>query len=276
MRRRPIPSKGAGSAVLLLVHQDLAALFDLSGRVAIVTGGSRGLGRAIALGFAEAGANVVVASRRLDACQAVVAEIEALGGEGMAVAVRMQEPTEVTVLVDATIARFGSLDIVVNNAATVLDRTIDTLEASTFQGAFTTNLLGPLLLVQAAKPHLAAGGHGAIVNVISIAANAGSPGRYLYPPVKAGLAQATRSLARDLGPTGIRVNAVSPGTFRTDMVMKAYDEATLERSVRNAPVGRIAEPRDRRPGAAPGQRRGLVHHRHRPHRRRRRHLLIPC
>ena len=226
------------------MHHDLASLFDLSGRVAIVTGGSRGLGRAIALGFAEAGAKVVVASRKLDACQAVVDEIEAIGGEGLAVAVRMQEPAEVSALVDAAVAQFDSLDIVVNNAATVLDRTIDTLDHDTFQGAFTTNLLGPLLLVQAAKPHLTASGHGAIVNVISIAANAGSPGRYLYPPVKAGLAQATRSLARDLGPSGIRVNAVSPGTFRTDMVTKAYDDATLERIGRSAPVGRIAEPRE--------------------------------
>lgn len=226
------------------MHPDLASLFDLSGRVAIVTGGSRGLGRAIALGFAEAGAKVVVASRKLDACEAVAAEIVALGSEALAVAARMQEPTDVTALVDETVARFGRLDIVVNNAATVLDRTIDGLDPAAFHGAFTTNLLGPLLLVQAAKAHLAASGHGSIVNVLSIAAGAGSPGRYLYPPAKAGLAQATRSLARDLGPSGIRVNAVSPGTFRTDMVTKAYDDATLERIARMAPLGRIGDPRE--------------------------------
>ncbi len=226
------------------MHQDLSSLFDLSGRVAIVTGGSRGLGRAIALAFAEAGGSVVVASRKLDACQAVVAEIEALGGHGLAVAVRMQDPDEVTGLVEATMGRFGRLDVVVNNAATVLDRTIDSLEPGSFDGAFTTNLLGPLLLVQAAKPHLAAGGHGSIVNVISVAASFGTPGRYLYPPVKAALAQATRSLARDLGPLGIRVNAVSPGTFRTDMVTKAYDDEVLDRIARTAPLGRIGEPRE--------------------------------
>ncbi len=216
--------------------------FDLTGRVAIVTGGSRGLGRAVALGFAQAGASVVVASRKLDACAAVVAEIEAGGGQGLAVAARMQDPAEVAALVDAAVVRFGRLDIVVNNAATVLDRGIDALDESAFIGAFTTNLLGPLLLVQHALPHLAAGGHGSVINIVSIAAHAGSPGRYLYPPVKAALAQATRSLARDLGPQAIRVNAISPGTFRTDMVTKAYDDATLARIGRMAPLGRIAEP----------------------------------
>jgi NAD(P)-dependent dehydrogenase (short-subunit alcohol dehydrogenase family) len=218
--------------------------FDLTGRVAVVTGGSRGLGRAVALAFAQAGAAVVVASRKLDACAAVVGEIEAGGGQSLAATVRMQEPAEVAALVDQTVAHYGRLDIVVNNAATVLDRKIDVLDESAFVGAFTTNLLGPLLLVQQAVPHLAAGGHGSVINIVSIAAHAASPGRYLYPPVKAALAQATRSLARDLGPQGIRVNAISPGTFRTDMVTKAYDDATLDRIGRNNPLGRIAEPEE--------------------------------
>ena len=224
------------------MHPDLSAQFDLSGRVAIVTGGSRGLGRALALGFAKAGARVVVASRKADACQRVVDEIEAIGGVALARPVRMQDPSEVRTLVDATIERFGRLDIVVNNAATVLDRTITTLDETAFVGAFTTNLLGPLLLVQAAVPHLAASGHGSVINIVSIAVSASSPGRYLYPPVKAGLAQATRSLARDLGPQGIRVNAISPGTFRTDMVTKAYDDEALNRIGRMNAIGRIAEP----------------------------------
>jgi NAD(P)-dependent dehydrogenase (short-subunit alcohol dehydrogenase family) len=226
------------------VHPSLSALFDLSGRVAIVTGGSRGLGRAVALGFAEAGASVVLASRKLDACQEVADEIEAAGGAALAAEVRMQEPDGVHALVDQTVEHFGRLDIVVNNAATVLDRTLDRVEPSTFEGAFATNLLGPLLLVQAAVPHLAAGGHGSVINVLSIAAFAGSPGRYLYPPVKAALGQTTRTLARDLGPLGIRVNAISPGTFLTDMVAKAYDEPTRERMARTTPLGRIGDPRE--------------------------------
>lgn len=224
------------------MHSDLERLFDLTGRVAVVTGGSRGLGRAMALGLAKAGAAVVIASRKLDGCQAVCDEVVALGGRAHAVAVRMGEPEDIRALIDATVERFGRLDIVVNNAATVLDRSLDALEPSTFVGAFTTNLLGPLLLLQAAKPHLAAGGVGAVVNICSIAMEGGTPDRYYYPPVKAALAQATKSLALDLGPLGIRVNAISPGTFRTDMVTKAFDDDELTRRSGALPLGRIGDP----------------------------------
>jgi NAD(P)-dependent dehydrogenase (short-subunit alcohol dehydrogenase family) len=224
------------------MHTDLAALFDLTGRCAVVTGGSRGLGRAMAIGFAKAGADVVVASRKLESCQHVVAEVEALGGRGLAVAARMQEPDDVDSLVAAAVERFGGISIVVNNAATVLDRPLDGVEPVTFAGAFTTNLLAPMLLVQAARPHLAASGHGAVLNIISIAADRATPNRYYYPPVKAALAQVTRSMARDLAGEGIRVNAISPGTFRTDMVTKAFDERTLDAVARSTPLGRIGDP----------------------------------
>jgi NAD(P)-dependent dehydrogenase (short-subunit alcohol dehydrogenase family) len=224
------------------VHPDLERLFDLSGRVALVTGGSRGLGRAMAIGLAQAGAAVVVASRKLDACQAVVDEIAALGGRGLAVAVRMQEPDEVRALVDASVGHFGRLDVVVNNAATVLDRTLEALDAEAFVGAQTVNLLGPMLLVQAAAPHLAEGGHGSVINISSIAASRATPTRYLYPPIKAALVQVTRSLAAHLGPQGVRVNAIMPGTFLTDMVRKAYDDEARARTARTVPLGRLAEP----------------------------------
>lgn len=224
------------------MHERLEPLFDLSDRVAIVSGASRGLGRAMAIGLAQAGASVVVASRRLDACQLVVDEIAADGGGAVAAAVRMQEPEEVAALVASTIERFGRIDVVVNNAATVLDRGIDSVDSATFMGAFGTNLLGPLLLVQAARPSLAASGHGSIINIVSIAASAASPGRYLYPPVKAALAQVTRSLARDLAAEGVRVNAISPGTFRTDMVQKAFDDTTIDRIASATPLGRVADP----------------------------------
>lgn len=224
------------------MHSDISRLADLSGRVALVTGGSRGLGRAMSLGFAKAGAAVVVASRKADACESVVAELNAIGGQGLAVAVRMQEPDEVRALVDAAVARFGRLDIVVNNAATVLDRTLDALTPDAFRGAFDTNLLGPMLLVQAAVPHLAANGVGSVINISSIAAVRATPTRYLYPPVKSAMLQVTRSLAVHLAPQRIRVNAIMPGTFRTDMVEKAYSPEQLEGTARMTPLGRVADP----------------------------------
>jgi NAD(P)-dependent dehydrogenase (short-subunit alcohol dehydrogenase family) len=224
------------------MHADLAELFDLTGRVAIVTGGSRGLGRAMAIGLAQAGATVVAASRKQDACDAVVDEIEAFGGHALAVATRMQEAVDIAALVDATVAHFGRLDIVVNNAGTVLDRSLDNLDPSSFIGAMSTNLLGPMLLVQAARPHLAATGKGVVLNISSIAGHRGSAGRYLYPPAKAALMQVTKSLALDLASEGIRVNAIAPGTFRTDMVEKAFDEKLQARIAGATPLGRIAEP----------------------------------
>ena len=218
------------------------SLFDLTGRVALVTGSSRGLGRAVARGFARAGAAVVICSRKLEACEETVAEITAEGGTAHAVAVNMSDPAAPTLLVDATVGRFGRLDILVNNAATVLDRPLHRVEADTFNGAFGTNLLAPFLLVQAARPHLAASGHGAVINILSIAMAAGSPDRYYYPAIKAALAQATQSMALDLGPEGIRVNAISPGTFRTDMVTKAYSAETLTARAAANPLGKIGDP----------------------------------
>jgi NAD(P)-dependent dehydrogenase (short-subunit alcohol dehydrogenase family) len=225
------------------MHTQLTDLFSLNGRVAIVTGGSRGLGRAMALGLAQAGASVVIASRKREACEAVVDEIKAInqGGRGFAVPTRMQEPDDITALVAATVGEFGRLDIVINNAGTVLDRGLDNLDTASFIGALSTNLLGPLLMVQASRPHLAASGNGAVVNIASIAMSSGSRGRYLYPPAKAALAQVTRSLALDLASEKIRVNAISPGTFRTDMVEKVFDEKTMGRIASATPLGRIAE-----------------------------------
>ena len=224
------------------MHDRLATLFDLTGRCAIVTGGSRGLGRAMAIGLADAGALVVVASRKLDAGEALVAEIRSTGGEAAAVSVNMSDPNAPRTVVEGALAAFGRIDVVINNAATVLDRALENLDASAFVGAFTTNLLAPMLLIREARPHLAASGHGAVVNIVSIAMEGSSPGRYLYPPVKAGLAQVTKTLARDLAPDGIRVNAISPGTFRTDMVTKAFDDRILARVASSTPLGRIGDP----------------------------------
>ena len=216
------------------------AAFDLDGRVAIVTGGSRGIGRAIALGYAEAGAAVVVASRSAEACQVVVDEIEATGGAALAVSTHVGRPEELRSLVDRTVERFGRLDILVNNAANPLGGPLRDMTPLAFEKAYATNVAGPVLLATAALPHLEASPCAAIVNVVSVGAFKGGAHLGLYCSTKAALANLTGVMAKEWGPLGIRVNALAPGPFETDMMAPtlgipefraAIVESTIEKRI---------------------------------------------
>jgi NAD(P)-dependent dehydrogenase (short-subunit alcohol dehydrogenase family) len=200
-------------------RKTLATLFDLTDRVAIVTGGTRGIGRAIAEGYVCAGAKVVVASRKADAC----AETEAyltnqLGGEALGVPTHLGEIDQLQALVDTTVERFGRLDIVVNNAANALTQPLGAFTAEAWQKSFDVNLRGPVFLVQHALGQLERSEHAAIVNVISAGAFLFSANVAMYAAAKAALMSFTRSMAADFAPRGIRVNALAPGTVDTDMV----------------------------------------------------------
>ena len=219
----------------------LDQLFDLSGRVAIVTGGTRGIGRAIAEGFAAAGADVVVASRKADACAETQAALEAMGGRALGVPTHLGEPDDLRALVDATVDRFGGVDIVVNNAATALAQMIEDITPDAWQKVFDVNLRGPVLLTQAALPHLRASEHGAVINVVSVGAFLFSTYTSMYASAKAGLLQYTRSMAAEFAPDGIRVNALAPGTVDTDMVRANPPEAQ-ERMANAALLRRAAHP----------------------------------
>lgn len=219
----------------------LDQLFDLSGRVAIVTGGTRGIGRSIAEGFAAAGADVVVASRKADACAEAQAALEAMGGNALGVATHLGEPDDLHALVDATVERFGGVDIVVNNAATALAQMIEDITPEAWQKVFDVNLRGPVLLVQAALPHLRASGHASVINVVSVGAFLFSTYTSMYASAKAGLLQYTRSMAAEFAPDGIRVNALAPGTVDTDMVRANPPEAQ-ERMANAALLRRAAHP----------------------------------
>ena len=203
----------------------LDQLFDLSGRVAVVTGGTRGIGRSIAEGFAAAGADVVVASRKADACAETQAALEAMGGRALGVPTHLGEPDDLRALVDATVDRFGGVDIVVNNAATALAQMIEDITPEAWQKVFDVNLRGPVLLVQAALPHLRASDHASVINVVSVGAFLFSTYTSMYASAKAGLLQYTRSMATEFAPDGIRVNALAPGTVDTDMVRANPPEA---------------------------------------------------
>ena len=219
----------------------LDQLFDLSGRVAIVTGGTRGIGRSIAEGFAAAGADVVVASRKADACAETQAALEALGGQALGVPTHLGEPDDLRALVDATVDRFGGIDIVVNNAATALAQMIQDITPEAWAKVFDVNLRGPVLLVQAALPHLRASEHASVVNVVSVGAFLFSTYTSMYAAAKAGLLQYTRSMATEFAPDGIRVNALAPGTVETDMVRANPPEAQ-ERMAQAALLRRAAHP----------------------------------
>jgi len=214
----------------------LHRLFDLTGRVAIVTGGTRGIGRALAEGLAAAGAKVVVASRKPEACAETEAHLTARGGEALGVPTHLGDLPALRALVERTVALFGRLDILVNNAANALTQPLGAFTADAFEKSFAVNLRGPVFLVQEALPHLSASPCAAVVNVISAGAFLFSPQVAMYAAGKAALLSFTRSMAAEFAPRGVRVNALAPGTVDTDMVrnnppalQKVLAEASFQR-----------------------------------------------
>ena len=204
---------------------DLTRLFDLTGRVAIVTGGTRGIGRAVAEGFAAAGAKVVVASRKADACAETQSALEAQGAEALGVPTHLGDLDAVERLVGATVDRFGAIDVVVNNAANALALPIGEFTEAAWDKSFSVNLKGPAFLIQHALPHLKESPHASIVNVVSAGAWLFSRDQSMYAAGKAALVSFTKSMAAGLAPHGIRVNALAPGTVDTDMVRNTSPEA---------------------------------------------------
>ncbi len=218
--------------------------FDLTGRVAIVTGGSRGLGRAIAEGFADAGASVVIASRKADACSETVESITAAGGEAFAVPTNVGRPEELTALVEATVDHYGGIDILVNNAANPLGGPLTDVTPQGFDAAYRANVQGPILLSVAALPHLRASSSPSIINMVSVGAFAGAEFLGLYASSKAALWHVTRTMAREWAPT-VRVNAIAPGPFDTDMMsLTLAQPAFHDAIVASTQMKRIAEPHE--------------------------------
>jgi NAD(P)-dependent dehydrogenase (short-subunit alcohol dehydrogenase family) len=200
-------------------------LFDMTGRVVIVTGGTRGIGRALAEGYVAAGAKVVVASRKADACKETEEHLRKQGGDALGVATHLGELGALSQLVARTVETFGGVDVVVNNAANALALPLGQYTESAWAKSIDVNLRGPVFLVQEALPHLKQSRAPAVLNVISPAAYLFSASVSLYAIGKAGLVAATRSMAAEFAPHGIRVNALAPGTTDTDMVRNNPPEA---------------------------------------------------
>ncbi|MGW0040254.1 SDR family NAD(P)-dependent oxidoreductase [Rhodococcus sp. NPDC003348] len=216
----------------------LDSLFDLKGRTAIVTGGTRGIGLSIAEAYSVSGANVVVASRKPDACTTVANHLNKLGGKAIGVATHTGDLDALTSLVDATVSEFGGVDIVVNNAANPLTQPLGAFTPEAWTKSYEVNLRGPVFLVQAALPYLERSDHAAVLNVISAGAFMFSPSTAMYSAGKAALLSYTRSMAAEYASRGIRVNALAPGSVNTDMVranppefVDAMASASLQRRI---------------------------------------------
>ncbi|HAP76047.1 MAG TPA: short-chain dehydrogenase [Acidimicrobiaceae bacterium] len=208
-------------------------LFSLEGKTAVVTGGSRGLGREMVLAFAQHGADVVIASRKLANCEAVAEEVRALGRRALPIAYHAASWADAERLADAAYAEFGTVDVLVNNAGmSPLYGSLDEVSEELFDKVIGVNLKGPFRLSSIVGTRMAAGRGGSIINVSSIASQRPSPTEAPYGAAKAGVNSLTQSFAAAFGPT-VRVNCIVPGPFLTD-ISKAWDLEAFNKRAKTA------------------------------------------
>jgi gluconate 5-dehydrogenase len=227
----------------------VSELFDLTGRSALVTGGGRGIGRHIALGLAEAGARVFVASRKRAACDDVVAEIERRGGTGEAFSADLSDPADCAALIEQVLGATPRLDVLVNNAARVWAAPTLEFPLDGWDRVFALNVRGLFLVTQLAARHMAERGGGSVIQVGSISAFRGAPDAeqavVAYNASKGAVAALTIDLAVKLAPHGIRVNCLAPGPFDTSMMDHIRNDAErLHTYLSTIPLGRIGQEDD--------------------------------
>ena len=220
--------------------------FDLQGKVALITGASRGIGREIALAYARAGARVVLASRTPEAVESVAVEVRAAGGEALAVAAHAARVEDIARVVDGALQAFGGIDVAVANAATNPHYgPLLSAEPVHWDKTFELNVKGYALLAGAVAPHMRARGGGSIVFVSSIAGLRSWAGLGVYSVSKAAVLQLTKVLAQELAGEKIRVNALAPGLIETQFSAALLaDERARAARVRAIPLGRLGTPGD--------------------------------
>lgn len=196
----------------------------LQDKVAIITGSARGIGRATALAFAGQGAQVVVCDLDVTGGEQTAADIRASGGRAIFVQVNVTERASVDALVSAAVARFGRIDVLVNNAGVIRDRSLLKMTEQDFDFVINVNLKGVFNCTQAVAPLMVAQGSGAIINASSVVGVYGNYGQTNYVASKAGVIGMTKVWARELGPKGVRVNAVAPGFISTEMLAGIPDK----------------------------------------------------
>ncbi|MBN2223572.1 MAG: glucose 1-dehydrogenase [Deltaproteobacteria bacterium] len=216
----------------------------LKGKTAVITGGSRGIGREIALAFAEMGANVVVAGRKLPDLERAAEDIAAAGGTGLAVAAHAGKTGDLENLVQATVDRFGTIDILVNNAAVnPVFGPIESIDEALFSKMMDVNVKGYLMLARMAMPHMEKAGGGSIINIASVEGFKPSYGTGLYSVTKAAVVMLTKVLALEWAAKKIRVNCIAPGLVRTHFSEFLWkNEEILKLYLEHCPIKRIGQP----------------------------------
>jgi NAD(P)-dependent dehydrogenase (short-subunit alcohol dehydrogenase family) len=222
-------------------------LFDLSGKVAIVTGGGSGIGRQMADGLAEAGANLVLCARKAERCEQAAGELEQLGVRALGLGCDVRDPAQVEAVVRRTRDELGGIDVLVNNAGTVWGAAPEDMPLEGWQKVVDVNLTGAFLFAQAAGRVMIEAGGGSIVNIASVAGLHGAPpevvNTIVYHATKGGVIAFTRDLAWKWARHGIRVNAIAPGWFPSDMSRFVLDSHG-EELTRRIPLGRFGGPDD--------------------------------
>lgn len=224
----------------------LAPRFRLDGRVAIVTGASKGIGEAIARALGEVGARVVVSSRKQEAVDEVAHAISAAGGEAIGIAANVGRPGEATALVEQTVAHWGGVDVLVNNAAInpTFGPVLDTDDA-VFDKIMAVNVKGPLAAARAAYASMQARGHGAVVNISSIGGVSPEPGLGIYSVSKAALISLTKVMAQEWGAAGVRANVICPGLIQTKFSETLWgNERILKHTLAQQALPRMGQPED--------------------------------
>lgn len=217
--------------------------FRLDGDVALVTGAGAGIGRAISQVLAGAGAAVVVSDLKAGTAEAVAAEITQAGGRAVGIGCNVMKEADLQAAVQTAMDRFGALTILVNNAGGGGPKPFD-MPMADFRWAFELNLFSLFRLSQLAAPHMAAAGHGAILNISSMAGENKNMRMTSYGSSKAAVNHLTRNMAFDLGPQGIRVNAIAPGAIRTDALASVLTPEVETAMLRHTPLGRLGRPED--------------------------------
>jgi NAD(P)-dependent dehydrogenase (short-subunit alcohol dehydrogenase family) len=223
----------------------VSTVFDLRGRVALVSGASRGIGRAIALALAGAGADVALAARSVSALEAAAAEARALGRRALVIPTNVEDIAAVRAMVTRTVEELGRIDILVNAAGVGFRKPTVELTEADFERVYAVNIRSVTFACAEAGRHFVRQRSGKIINIASLTTMFGLPGRALYGATKGAVGQLTRALAVEWGPYGICVNAIAPGWIDTALSRPVLDDPSFrEWIVSRTPLGRLGQPED--------------------------------